>query len=58
LDAVRFAFVELKLVVEPGGGVALAALIKAGRKWAGETIVCTLTGGNIDADMMAAAFTQ
>jgi threonine dehydratase len=55
LLAVKFAFHELKLVVEPGGAVALAALLKAGNKWSGETIVCVISGGNIDPKMMAMA---
>ena len=55
LDAVKFAFHELKLVVEPGGAVALAALLNAGQKWAGETVCCVITGGNIDPAMLARA---
>jgi len=55
LKAVKFAFHELKLVVEPGGAVALAALLKSGNKWSGETIVCIISGGNIDPQMMAMA---
>lgn len=55
LLAVKFAFHELKLVVEPGGAVALAALLKSGRQWAGENIACVLSGGNIDPKMMAMA---
>ena len=47
---------RLKLVVEPGGAVALAALLNAGNQWAGETIVCIITGGNIDGEMMAEIF--
>lgn len=55
LEAVAFAFRELKLVVEPGGAVALAALLAAGRQFAGQTVAVTLSGGNIDADIMAEA---
>ena len=47
-EAMRFAFLELKLVVEPGGAVALAALLQAGRQFSGETIACILSGGNVD----------
>jgi threonine dehydratase len=51
--AVAFVFRELKLVVEPGGSVGLAALL-AGRIAArGKTIVIVLSGGNVDADLFA-----
>jgi threonine dehydratase len=51
--AVAFAFHELKLVVEPGGAVALAAL-RAGRIEArGKNVVIVLSGGNVDAQMHA-----
>ncbi len=55
LDAVAFASNELKLVVEPGGAVALAALMKAGRTFAGKTVVVILSGGNIDPEVLAKA---
>jgi threonine dehydratase len=49
--AVAFAFRELKLVVEPGGAVALAALLagKVGLK--GKVAVAVLSGGNVDSDL-------
>lgn len=51
--AVSFVFRELKLVVEPGGAVGLAALL-AGRIAArGKTVVIVLSGGNVDADLFA-----
>jgi threo-3-hydroxy-L-aspartate ammonia-lyase len=46
VDAMRFAFERLKLVVEPSGACALAALL-AGRFAAGRVGV-VITGGNID----------
>jgi threonine dehydratase len=51
--AMAFAFRELKLVVEPGGAVGLAALL-AGRIDAhGRNVVVVLSGGNVDADLFA-----
>ncbi|MFG1392525.1 threonine ammonia-lyase [Xanthobacter agilis] len=47
--AVAYAFTELKLVVEPGGAVALAALLE-GRLQAKGTVVIVLSGGNVDAE--------
>jgi threonine dehydratase len=46
-DAVRFAWTEHRLVVEPGGAVALAALL-AGKVEAAEGTVAVLSGGNVD----------
>jgi threonine dehydratase len=46
-DAVRFAWAEHQLVVEPGGAVALAALL-AGRVDAEPGTVAVGSGGNID----------
>lgn len=48
-DAVRFAFRELKLVVEPGGAAALAAALSGKVDLAGKTAALTLSGGNVDA---------
>jgi threonine dehydratase len=48
-EAMRFAFQELKLVVEPGGSVGLAALLtgKVRAEPAGATVII-LSGGNVD----------
>jgi threonine dehydratase len=51
--AMAFAFRELKLVVEPGGAVALAALLAGRIDVRGKTIVIVLSGGNVDADLFA-----
>jgi threonine dehydratase len=51
--AVGFAFRELKLVVEPGGAVGLAALLAGRIDAAGKNVVIVLSGGNVDADLFA-----
>ncbi len=51
--AIRFAFKNLKLVVEPGGAVALAAILSGKLATAGKTTAIVLSGGNIDLDLFA-----
>jgi threonine dehydratase len=49
--AVAFAFRELKLVVEPGGAVALAALLAGKVDVRGKIAVAVLSGGNVDPEL-------
>jgi threonine dehydratase len=49
--AVAFAFSELKLVVEPGGAVALATLMTGKIDVRGKVAVAVLSGGNIDPEL-------
>lgn len=51
--AVAFAFRELKLVVEPGGSVALAAALAGRVDIAGKTVLVVLSGGNVEAAVFA-----
>lgn len=54
-EAMRFAFEELKLVVEPGGAVALAALLSGRVSAADGPVAVVLSGGNADPETFAAA---
>lgn len=57
-QAIAYAFRELKLVVEPGGAVALACLL-CGRLPQGEgPTVVVLSGGNIDPETFARCIGQ
>ena len=51
--AMRAAYAHLKLVVEPGGAVALAAALYHGAALEGDTAIVTLSGGNVDPDLFA-----
>ena len=51
--AMRFAFRNLKLVIEPGGAVALAAVLARKIDTAGKTTVIVASGGNVDREMYA-----
>jgi threonine dehydratase len=52
-EAMKFAFREFKLVVEPGGAVALAALLAGRLNARGKTVAIVMSGGNVDADLFA-----
>jgi threonine dehydratase len=49
--AVGFAFRELKLVVEPGGAIGLAALLAGRPDVKGKVVVAVLSGGNVDPEL-------
>ncbi len=53
--AMRTAFESLKLVVEPGGAVAIAAALSGKLPMAGRTIVAVASGGNVDPDLFRRA---
>ena len=51
--AVRYAFEELKLVVEPGGAIGLAALLAGKIDIKGKVVVAILSGGTVDTELFA-----
>ncbi|MEM9845885.1 MAG: threonine/serine dehydratase [Pseudomonadota bacterium] len=58
LRAMAHAFQRLKLVAEPGGAVALAAALFRANELDCETVICTISGGNVDADMFVRALSE
>ncbi len=54
LKAMAIAFSRLKIVVEPGGAVALAAALFNGEKL-GDTVIAVCSGGNVDGDIFRMA---
>ncbi|WP_227471815.1 threonine/serine dehydratase [Cereibacter johrii] len=58
IDAIRFAYRQLKLVVEPGGAAALAAILSGKIDIKGKTAGVVLSGGNVDPEKFAAYIAQ
>ena len=56
VEAMRFAWTRLKLVVEPSAATALAPLLAPGGGWTGR-IGVILSGGNVDLDAACRALT-
>jgi threonine dehydratase len=56
--AMAQAFARLKLVAEPGGAVALAAALYHGDQIEGDTVICTISGGNVDRAVFLHALEQ
>jgi threonine dehydratase len=48
IDAMRFAFERMKIVLEPSGACALATLMHNRAQFVGQRVAVTLSGGNID----------
>src|SRR4051794_15792135 len=58
LDAMRFAFDRMKVVLEPSGATALAALLAGRVRLRGRRVGIVLSGGNVGADRFAALIGQ
>ena len=55
LRAMALAFARLRIVLEPGGAVALAAALFHGDTLRGDAVVAVATGGNVDPAIFARA---
>lgn len=55
LHAMALAFLRLKIVIEPGGAVALAAALFHGDEIEGDAVIALATGGNVDAALFQRA---
>jgi threonine dehydratase len=55
--AVRFAYHELKLVLEPSGAIGLAAILARRIDAGGKTVAAVLSGGNVDPGLFAEIIT-
>jgi len=55
LAAMRAAFDHLRIVLEPGGAVALAAALVRSASVEGDAVIVVASGGNVDARTFAAA---
>lgn len=58
LQAIALAFTRLKIVLEPGGAVALAAALFHPQAIAGEDVIVVASGGNIDAGLFQTALSR
>ncbi len=55
MAAMALAFEHLKIVLEPGGAVALAAAVFCPDQIAGDTVIAVASGGNVDAGVFIRA---
>ncbi|SNS22353.1 threonine ammonia-lyase [Tropicimonas sediminicola] len=55
LRAMVLAFLRLKIVIEPGGAVALAAALFRSDDLDDGPVICTASGGNVDAELFRTA---
>ncbi|NOE27484.1 threonine/serine dehydratase [Ruegeria sp. HKCCD6157] len=55
LQAMAYAFLRLKVVLEPGGAVALAAALFRGDEIEGDDVIVVTSGGNVDPGIFAKA---
>ena len=55
LKAMAVAMLRYKIVAEPGGAVALAAALYAPETLQHDTVICVVSGGNVDPTLFAQA---
>ena len=52
IEAMRLLWERLKLVVEPSGAIALAAVLRNRERFAGRRVGIVISGGNVDLDTL------
>ena len=57
VEALRFLWARMKLVVEPSGAVALAGVLKQAGRQSGKRIGVIISGGNVDLETACELFT-
>ena len=55
MKAIALAFTRLRIVIEPGGAVALAAALFHPKKCKNENVIAVVSGGNIDPEIFKKA---
>ena len=55
MKTIALAFTRLRIVIEPGGAVALAAALFHSKKCDYENVIAVVSGGNIDPDIFKKA---
>jgi threonine dehydratase len=55
LRAIALAWLRLKIVLEPGGAVSLAAALFHGEQISSREVICVVSGGNVDPDIFIRA---
>ncbi|MAI58213.1 MAG: threonine ammonia-lyase [Rhodobacteraceae bacterium] len=58
LQTMVIAFQRLKLVIEPGGAVALATALFRTEDLTGDTLIAVASGGNVDKEVFARALSE
>jgi threonine dehydratase len=58
VEAMRFLWTRMKLVVEPSGAVALAGVLDRGVARSGERVGVVISGGNVDLSLACALFSD
>ncbi|MFW8594259.1 threonine ammonia-lyase [Cribrihabitans neustonicus] len=58
MRAVALAFLRLKIVLEPGGAVALAAALFRPDAFEGDAVIAIATGGNVDPALFSEALSR
>ena len=52
IEAMRLLWERLKLVVEPSGAIAFAAVLRHRERFAGRRVGIVISGGNVDLDTL------
>ncbi|MCA9934586.1 MAG: pyridoxal-phosphate dependent enzyme [Ardenticatenaceae bacterium] len=50
--AIYMLLTEEQLLIEPSGAISIVPLLRGGQDWQGKTVICVLSGGNLDVALL------